>query len=70
MESMKRATLELNLSAKKTCKREFLEQMKRVIPWTELVANPKPVPSFEQYQASSTLEFEFCRPSLTNSGFH
>ena len=35
---MKQASLELNLSAKKTRKREFLEQMQRVVPWAALVA--------------------------------
>ena len=35
---MKQAALELKLSVKKTRKREFLEQMERVVPWTELVA--------------------------------
>ena len=47
MESMKRATLELNLSAKKTCKREFLEQMERVVSWgrlrTQNLKHDKPV---------------------------
>ena len=35
---MKQAALDLNLSLKKTRKREFLAQMERVVPWTELVA--------------------------------
>jgi len=35
---MKQASLELNLSAKKTRKREFLEQIERVVPWAALVA--------------------------------
>ncbi len=35
---MKQAGLELNLSAKRTRKREFLEQMERVVPWAALVA--------------------------------
>ena len=34
---MKQASLELNLSAKKTRKREFLEQMEQVVPWSALV---------------------------------
>jgi IS5 family transposase len=38
LQSMKQASLELNLSAKKTRKREFLEQMERVVPWSALVA--------------------------------
>ena len=38
LEPMKQASLELNLSAKKTRKREFLEQMQRVVPWAALVA--------------------------------
>lgn len=35
---MKQAALALNLSLKKTFKREFLEQMERVVPWVALVA--------------------------------
>ena len=38
MDSMKQATLNLNLSVKKTRKREFLEQMEQVVPWAALVA--------------------------------
>ena len=38
IQSMKQAALDLNLSLKKTRKREFLEQMERVVPWAELVA--------------------------------
>jgi IS5 family transposase len=34
---MKQAALNLNLNLKKTRKREFLEQMERVVPWSELV---------------------------------
>jgi IS5 family transposase len=34
---MKQATLNLNLSARKTRKREFLEQMDKVVPWVGLV---------------------------------
>ena len=34
---MKQAALDLNLSLKKTRKREFLEQMERVVPWAALV---------------------------------
>lgn len=34
---MKQASLNLNLNLKKTRKREFLEQMKQVVPWTALV---------------------------------
>ena len=34
---MKQATLNLSLSVKKTRKREFLEQMEQVVPWTALV---------------------------------
>jgi hypothetical protein len=32
LQPIKQASLELKLSAKKTCKREFLKQMERVIP--------------------------------------
>ena len=35
---MKQAALNLNLSVKKTRKREFLEQMEQVVPWGDLVA--------------------------------
>ena len=35
---MKQAALDLNLSLKKTRKREFLTQMERVVPWVALVA--------------------------------
>ena len=35
---MKQTSLELNLSARKTREREFLEQMERVVPWAGLVA--------------------------------
>ncbi len=34
---MKQAALDLSLSVKKTRKREFLEQMDKVVPWTALV---------------------------------
>ena len=34
---MKQAALDLNLSLKKTRKREFMEQMERVVPWVVLV---------------------------------
>jgi IS5 family transposase len=35
---MKQAALDLNISMKKTRKREFLEQIERVVPWAALVA--------------------------------
>lgn len=38
MERMKQTMLDLKLCAKKTRKREFLEQMEQVVPWAELVA--------------------------------
>ena len=34
---MKQTALALNLSAKKTRKRELLEQMEKVVPWAALV---------------------------------
>ena len=37
MRSMKQAALDLSLSVKKTRKREFLEQMDKVVPWAALV---------------------------------
>jgi IS5 family transposase len=37
MNSMKQAALNLDLNAKKTRKREFLEQMEQVVPWSALV---------------------------------
>jgi transposase, IS5 family len=39
---MKQTSLELNLSAKRTRKRAFLEQMGRVVPWAALVARIAP----------------------------
>ena len=39
---MKQAQLGLNLSTKKTRKREFLEEMERVVPWMELAALVEP----------------------------
>ena len=35
---MKQSDLGLNLTAKRTRKREFLDEMNRVVPWAELVA--------------------------------
>lgn len=35
---MQKSNLGLNLSTKKTRKREFLEQMQQVVPWKDLVA--------------------------------
>jgi IS5 family transposase len=40
---MKQADLGLNLSAKRTRKREFLEQMDRVVPWAALIGLIEPV---------------------------
>jgi len=40
---MKQADLGLNLSAKRTRKREFLEQMDRVVPWAALISLIEPV---------------------------
>ena len=37
MATMKQLGLGLKLSTKKTRKREFLEEMERVVPWAELV---------------------------------
>lgn len=34
---MKQASLDINLIVKKTRKREFLNQMDRVVPWASLV---------------------------------
>ena len=39
---MKQTTLGLNLTTKKTRKREFLEDMNRVVPWAELVGLIEP----------------------------
>ena len=36
--AMKQTSLELGTSTKRTRRREFLEEMDRVVPWTELVA--------------------------------
>ncbi len=40
---MKQTDLGLNLSAKRTRKREFLEQMDRVVPWAALIGLIEPV---------------------------
>jgi transposase, IS5 family len=42
MADMKQAELGLNLTTKKTRKREFLAEMERVVPWCELVALIEP----------------------------
>ncbi|MDB5846391.1 MAG: transposase, family, partial [Rhodoferax sp.] len=34
---MKQTDLGLNLTTRRTCKREFLAQMERVVPWVALV---------------------------------
>ncbi len=39
---MKQTRLDLNLSTKKTRKREFLEDMERVVPWLALVQIVEP----------------------------
>jgi IS5 family transposase len=39
---MKQVSLGLNLSTKKTRKREFLEQMNKVVPWDVLVGVVEP----------------------------
>ena len=39
---MKQADLGLNLGTKRTRKREFLDEMNRVVPWAELVALVSP----------------------------
>ena len=39
---MMQADLGLNLSRKKTRKREFLEEMTRVVPWKELMSLIEP----------------------------
>jgi hypothetical protein len=36
--AMKQADLGLHLSTKRTRKREFLDEMERVVPWADLVA--------------------------------
>jgi hypothetical protein len=40
---MKQATLGWSLSAKRTRKRELLEQMDRVVPWSALIGLIEPV---------------------------
>lgn len=37
MRGMKQVSLELKLSSKRTCKRESLKEMGKVVPWTVLV---------------------------------
>ena len=46
---MKQTTLNLDLSLKRTRKREFLEQMNHVVPWAELVVNQRPTVSSFQH---------------------
>ena len=42
MESMKQTTLGLDLTTRRTRKREFLDEMQRVVPWAELVGLIEP----------------------------
>jgi transposase, IS5 family len=42
IEIMKQADLGLNLSTKRTRKREFLDEMARVVPWTALIGRIEP----------------------------
>ncbi|MCD6679780.1 MAG: IS5/IS1182 family transposase, partial [Burkholderiaceae bacterium] len=39
---MKQSDLGLKLSTKRTRKREFLDEMQRVVPWAELIALIEP----------------------------
>jgi transposase, IS5 family len=39
---MRRANVALDLTTKRTRKREFLDEMNRVVPWGELVAMVSP----------------------------
>ena len=39
---MKQTDLGLNLSSKRTRKRQFLDEMERVVPWSDLVALIEP----------------------------
>ena len=43
LKGMKRADLGLNLTTKRTRKREFLDEMERVVPWAALVALIMPI---------------------------
>jgi IS5 family transposase len=40
---MKQAALDLSLSVKKTRKREFLDQMDKVVPWASTGRSDRPV---------------------------
>ena len=55
---MKLAILNITLSVKKTRKREFLEQIERVVPWAALVALIAPlVPMpFERWRKKACIE--------------
>ena len=41
LKGMKQADLGLNLTTKRTRKREFLDEMERVVPWAALAAAVK-----------------------------
>jgi hypothetical protein len=55
IEPMKQEPLELNLSTKKTRKREFVEPIEQVVPWVQWVTLIAP------YPPEGRLPF-FCRP--------
>ena len=57
---MQQTELGLNLSTKRTRKREFLAQMERVVPWTELEALIGVVKHFVTTQLSGLPHFNHC----------
>ena len=62
---MKQISLGLNLSTKKTRKREFLEQMDKVVPWAVLVQivaprYPSQRPAGHRFRSSRCCEVTVC----------
>jgi transposase, IS5 family len=63
---MKQADLGLNLNAKRTRNREFLEEMNRVVPWADLVALIAPFAP-EARRAARPLPWRRCCASTSCS---
>jgi hypothetical protein len=63
---MKQSDLGLKLSTKRTRKREFLEEMQRVVPWSELIALIEPPtirrvrPVARRWASPRCCAFTFC----------
>ena len=57
---MKQGDLGLNLTTKRTCKREFLDEMNLVVPWAELVALASPVTPKGARKSARRLPCSWC----------